>query len=63
MLLSSMIAFKIDVQYLVVLDSEGKAPIASDMQVPDSLPISAAGARAFLEDGEVAQISRRRSRA
>jgi hypothetical protein len=56
MVLSSMIVFIIDVQYLVVLDPEGKAPIASDMQAPDSLPIS--GKRVRFPEGKGAQFFR-----
>jgi hypothetical protein len=56
MVFSSMIVFIIDVQYLVVLDPEGKAPIASDMQAPDSLPIS--GKRVRFPEGKGAQFFR-----
>ena len=49
-----MIVFIIDVQYLVALDPEGKAPIASDMQAPDSLPIS--GKQVRFPEGKGAQF-------
>src|ERR1022692_4160664 len=40
MAFSSMIVFIIDIQYLAVLDLERKAPVAGDVEAPDSLAVS-----------------------
>ena len=56
MVLSSVIVFIIDIQYLVVLNPEGQAPIASNMQAPDSLPLP--GQQVRFPEGKGAQFCR-----
>src|ERR1039457_2314414 len=56
MAFSSVIVFIVDIQYLAVLDPERQAPVARDVETPDSLAVS--GALMGFPQGENAQFFR-----